>query len=107
MAHGIEIEPDALDHYAFTRGVEIRRVGFVRRTIRDPLFDDLVVGCSPDGMVGADGVVQVKRMKPSLIVKLVDGGRFPTEHKWQCHGEIWVTGRQWADLKVYYAERTE
>jgi hypothetical protein len=107
MAHGIEIEPDALDHYAFTRGVEVRRVGFVRRTILDPLLGDFIVGCSPDGMVGLEGVVQVKRMKPQLIVKLIDGARFPAEHKWQCHGEIWVTGRQWADLKIYYAERTE
>jgi len=108
MAHGIEIEPDALDHYAFTRGVEVRRVGFVRRTIRDPLFGDLVVGASPDGLIGDDGAVQVKRMKPSLIVKHLDNGtRFATAHRWQCHGEIWVTGRQWVDLKVYYAERTD
>lgn len=108
MAHGIEIEPDALDHYAFTRGVEVRRVGFVKRTIRDPLFGDLVVGASPDGLVGTDGAIQVKRMKPSLIVKYLDAGaRFATAHRWQCHGELWVTGRQWVDLKVYYAERTE
>lgn len=104
MDHGIEIEPDAADHYAFTRGGDLKTIGFIRRTIRDPLFGDLVVGCSPDRLVDKDGLLQIKRMRPDLIVQLVDSGRFPSEHRWQCHGEIWVTGRQWADLKIYYAE---
>jgi hypothetical protein len=104
MERGLDMEPAALDHYAFTRDVEVRRVGFVRRTIRDPILGDLVVGCSPDGLVGDDGVVQVKTMQPDLIVALVDSGRFPSEHRWQCQGELWVTGRRWADLKIYYDE---
>lgn len=102
MQRGVDMEPAALEHYAFTNGIEVRRVGFVRRTVRSPLGRDLVVGCSPDGIVGDDGLVQVKTMQPDLIVKLVDTGRFPSEHRAQCHGELWVTGRKWVDLKVFF-----
>jgi hypothetical protein len=101
MEKGIEVEPLALEHYAFTRGVEVSRVGFVRRTIHLPLGGTLVVGCSPDGLVGKDGIVQVKWMKQDLLVELVDKGRFPGEHRAQCQAEMWVTGRRWCDLKIF------
>jgi hypothetical protein len=105
MAHGLEIEPEAASHYAFTRGVEVCTVGFIKRTVRDPLFGDFVVGCSPDRLVGDDGILQIKRAQPDLIVQLVDSGREPTQHRWQCQGEMWVSGRKWLDLKIYYSER--
>jgi hypothetical protein len=101
MKHGVEVEPEALEHYAFVRGVEVARVGFIKRTI--PLLaGSLVVGCSPDGLVGADGIVQCKRMQPDLLVALVDGGKVPMGHRPQLQGEMWVAGRRWADLKFYY-----
>lgn len=101
MDRGIALEPKALEHYAFTRGVELQRTGFVRRTMRR-VTGDLVVGCSPDALVGSDGLVQIKTMRPDLLVALVDSGRFPSEHKWQCHGEICFSGRSWCDLMVYW-----
>ena len=104
MQRGIEMEPAALEHYSFTRGVDLERVGFVRRTIHNPLGSRLIVGCSPDSLVGKHGILQVKTMQPDLIVDLVDGGRFPTEHRWQCIGEMWVTGRAWCDLMIFYKD---
>ena len=103
MERGLEQEPALIEHYAFTRGVSVERVGFIRRTIANPLGEDLVIGCSPDGLVGADGLVQTKSLQPDLLIRLVDDGRFPAKHKWQCHGEIWVSGRQWCDLRIGYA----
>ena len=102
MDRGVEMEPALAERYAFVRGVELRPIGFVRRTICNPLHGDLVVGCSPDRLVGDDGLLQIKTMQPDLLIALLDSGRFPSEHKWQCHGEIWVTGRQWADLYIGY-----
>jgi hypothetical protein len=102
MARGIEMEPWALEHYAFTRNVEVERVGFVRRTIRNPLGEDLVIGASPDGLVAKNRVLQVKTMQPDLIVEMLDTGRQPSEHKWQCHAEMWVTGRDECDLMIGY-----
>lgn len=101
MKRGIDMEPAAIEHYEFVNGVDVQRVGFVRRT-RETTFGTLTVGCSPDGLVGADGLLQVKTMQPDLICEMVDKGRFPTEHRAQCHGELWVTGRRWTDLKIFY-----
>lgn len=101
MLRGIEMEPDAIAHYEFTRGIKTERVGFVQRTIRR-VTGDLVVGCSPDALVGKDGLLQVKTMQPDNLVELIDSGRFPSEHKWQCHGEIFFTGRSWLDLEIFY-----
>lgn len=102
MRRGRTMEAAALEHYGFTRGVEVARVGFVRRTIKRPPFPDLVVGCSPDGLVGKDRVVQIKTMEPELIIGMVRRGTFPSEHRAQCQGELWVTGRQVCDLKIFY-----
>lgn len=102
MRRGRSMEASALEDYAFTRGVEVERVGFIRRTIKRPPFTDLVVGCSPDGMVGKNKVVQIKTAEPELIVQMVDRGSFPSEHRAQCQGELWVTGRQTCDLKIFY-----
>jgi len=103
MRRGNMMEAEAVEHYAFTRRVRVERVGFVRRTIHNPLGEDLVVGCSPDGFVGDDGLLEVKTMRPDLLIELVDKGRFPTEHRAQVHGGLWVTGRKWCDLKVFYS----
>lgn len=103
MRRGRVMEAEALESYAFVRGVQIERVGFVRRTIPNPLGAALVVGASPDALVGEDGMIEIKTSRPDLIVELVESGRFPSEHKAQIHGGLWVTGRRWCDLRVFYS----
>lgn len=115
MQRGREQEPWLIEQYvgeqhrrAFARREEapsVRLVAFVRRTIRDPLMTEpLVVGCSPDALVGEDGVLETKSMRPDLLVRLLDSGRFPSEHRWQCQGSLWVAGRRWCDLRVGYQD---
>jgi hypothetical protein len=115
MDRGREQEPWLLEQYeteqhrkAFARNATfpgLRRVGFIKRTIRDPLMEEpLVVGCSPDALVEDDGMVETKSMRPNLLVKLLDSGRFPGEHRWQCQGSLWVSGRAWCDLRIGYEE---
>lgn len=104
MRRGRTMEAAAIRHYEFTRNVEVKRCGFIKRTIRDPLFGDLVIGASPDGLVGDRGIVQIKTMEPELICELVDSGRMPSEHRQQCHSEIWASGRDWCDLKIFYED---
>lgn len=102
MARGRAHEPLSLADYALTRGVEVQRVGFVRRTVRS-IGDDFVVGCSPDGIVDPDGGIESKSMKPELIVAMAEGGsKFPTQFRAQVQGNMWVMGRRWFDLRVSY-----
>ena len=97
MARGNAMEDDIRNSYCFSKGVEVERVGFVRRTAR-PGF---VVGCSPDCLVQrSQTVVEIKSMRPDLLVELWESGRFPTEHRAQCQGALWVTGWSKLDLVI-------
>ena len=104
MERGKRMEPKMLAQYALGRSEEVRRVGFVKRTCRDRLFGDLVIGGSPDALVGGEGGVEIKTMQPDLIVQLVESGRFPSEHAMQVHGYLWATGRRWWDLRICYGD---
>ena len=56
------------------------------------------VGCSPDFLVGDDGMGQIKcPYSPVNHVDTIRNG-MPEEHVAQVQGELWVTGRQWSDF---------
>lgn len=103
MRRGNEMEPEAISDFEFTNSVSVERVSFVRRKISDKLFGERVVGCSPDGFVGDHGVVEVKTMRPDKLIDLIESGKpFPSEHRAQCQGTLWVTGRRVCILKIFY-----
>ena len=93
---GNMLEPEALASYAFDRGnLRVQRVGLVLSPCRR-------FGCSPDGLVGADGMLQVKAPDGKTFVKWFREyhrtGNMPDEHKPQVHGELIITGREWSDF---------
>jgi hypothetical protein len=106
MQRGIDMEPVARDYYARTRFVDLEQIGFVRRTIHNPLGEPLVVGCSPDSFVGKGRrkLLQIKTMKPDLLIALAERGAagFPSEHRAQCQGEMFVTGADELDCIFFY-----
>lgn len=93
MERGHKMEPDARDMYAFVKGVDPARIGFVK---------DGRVGCSPDSLIGDDGLLEIKTKLPHLMVECIMRDKFPPEHVAQCQGALWVTGRQWIDIAVYW-----
>jgi hypothetical protein len=60
-----------------------------------------VVGYSPDGLVGEDGVIEIKSAKAKIQVQRIVDGVIPTEHYAQVQTGLWVTGRQWCDFISY------
>jgi predicted phage-related endonuclease len=89
---GNEQEPAARVAYELLRGALVEQVGFVKH----PTIE--WTGCSPDGLVGADGGVQIKC--PYVSANHIDTileKRVPTEYVAQVQGELWVTGREWWD----------
>lgn len=74
-----------------------QQVGFVRRK-----FGEGYVGCSPDSLVGLEGVLEIKTKLPHLQLEVVIQNRLPPEHVAQCQGVLWVTGRQWLDFVSYW-----
>lgn len=94
-ARGHEMEPEAIDTYAFVRDVDVSPGGFFT-------LDDGSAGCSPDGLVGNDGVTQVKTALPELHLEMLLADRLPPAHKPQVQGELWVAEREWSDFVCYW-----
>lgn len=100
---GTEQEPLAKMAYEARFGEPVLNVGFIRHQ-KHPR-----VGCSPDGLVGVDGGVECKSVIATTQLDTWLGGDFPTEHRAQIQGNLWVTGREWWDFVSfcpdYVAER--
>lgn len=93
MERGKLMEAEARDLYAFMTDLIPQQVGFIRNGAK---------GCSPDSLIGADGVLEVKSKLPHLTIECLLRGEFPAEHKAQCQGALWVTEREWVDIAVYW-----
>jgi predicted phage-related endonuclease len=59
------------------------------------------VGYSPDGLVGDDGLIEIKSAKAKIQVQRIVDGDIPTEHMAQVQTGLWVTGRKWCDFISY------
>lgn len=95
MEWGKENEPEARDYYSDFMGCEVKQVGFIAD-------DDDLYGCSPDGLVGDDGMVQIKCPKPETLILWHAAGELPLEHKAQIQGEMFIAKRQWNDLFAWH-----
>ena len=90
---GHVMEPQARDLYMFQTGAQLDQVGFIRRGR---------VGCSPDSLIGEDGGLEIKTTAPHLLIDIILKDEFPSVHKAQVQGTLWVTGRQWWDIAVFW-----
>lgn len=94
MEKGKENEPLIREWYERTKLVEVRQVGFVY----NPAVN---AGCSPDGLIGDDGMVEIKWANPHILIEILERGTMPTAHRPQCHGALWVCRRKWVDLTIW------
>lgn len=86
MQWGTEAEPYAIDEFRRSTGQPVERVGFIE------LNDGC--GCSPDGLVGDDSIIEVKCPKPETLIRWQLNGELPSEYRMQVLGSLWVTGRE-------------
>lgn len=94
MRYGTETEPEARRWYVFHCGLEVEEVGFCTT-------DDGRFGCSPDGLVGADGLLELKCPLGKTHVSYLVADVLPLEYFPQVHGQLLVTGRKWVDFVSY------
>lgn len=92
---GKDVEPFAREAYELETGNLVVETGFILHPHHD------FIGCSPDGLIGFDGGLEMKCPKdPQVHVKtLLDG--MPSEHVGQVQGCMYVTGRKWWDFVSY------
>lgn len=95
MERGTELEDDAVALYEFQKDIDVNRVGFCLR-------DDGMVGCSPDGLVGPDGGLEIKcpAAKTQIEYILAEQSFYP-KYKPQVQGNLYVTEREWWDLLAF------
>jgi hypothetical protein len=94
MARGRAWEPEARELYALAYGAEPYGVGFV-------LNRDKGVGYSPDSFLGDNGLLEIKTGTDAMI-DVIERDVFPAEFMLQCQGGLYVTGREWIDLCLYW-----
>lgn len=91
MQYGIDTETRARLSYEFLTDSEVSQVGFC-------LSDCGRFGCSPDGLIGDEGGLELKCPNLETHAKyLLDGG-LPAEYKCQVHGSLIVSGLDWWDF---------
>jgi hypothetical protein len=93
MERGKVMEDEARSFYEFMTDAQCERVGFIRNGRK---------GASPDSLIGANGMVEIKTKLPHLMIETILRGEFPAEHKAQCQGQLWVAEREWIDIAVYW-----
>lgn len=94
LEQGTILEDEALPWFEFAYSVDVTRVGFCTT-------DDGRVGCSPDGLIGDDGGIEIKCPQPQTHVAYLLDGVVPDDYVAQVHGSMFVTGRPWWQFLSY------
>lgn len=88
------LEGEARPWLDFEFNWKIQTVGFCTT-------DDGRIGCSPDGLIGDDGGVEIKCPEGPTHIKYLLSGQLPVQYAAQVHGCMMVTGRQWWNFVSY------
>lgn len=94
MERGLELEKRARSWYEFTYDVKVEQVGFIER-------DDRSCGCSPDGLIGDEGLLQIKCYSAANHVGVMLNP-LKTKHLPQILGEMAIAERKWTDLVFWH-----
>ncbi|MDO5532872.1 lambda exonuclease family protein [Sutterella sp.] len=95
MQWGIEHEAEARDAYEVETGELVDLVGFVPHP-EIPWF-----GASPDGLVGDDGLLEIKCPNTTTHLERIAAGVVPEEYRPQMLVQLLCTGRRWVDFVDY------
>jgi len=97
MERGAGLEAEAISQYEMIYDVDVTPVGFIT--------DDKGRGCSPDGLVGSEGSVEIKCLKPvnhvAAMVEYDATGEFDAKYIPQTQGQMLIAQRAWCDLILY------
>lgn len=94
MREGGEQEPLARQAYDLETGNIVHEVGAIAT-------DDDMFLYSPDGLIGEDGLLEIKTiLRGDRILKIIGEGDL-SDFMDQCLGGLWLTGRKWIDLVLW------
>lgn len=93
MERGNELEPLARDMYFLQTGNEVEEVGFVELS--------KYVGASPDGLVGKDGLLEIKSPRNNTHFDFILNEKIKSIYIWQMQMQMYVIDRKWCDFASY------
>lgn len=93
IERGHELEAMARNSYELESGNLVKQVGFVEL--------DEFTGCSPDGFILEDGMVEIKCKNDANYVRYLYDRKIDPAHNWQIQFNLMVSGRQWCDYVVF------
>ena len=92
LQHGIDTEPLARAAYEAVKDVLVDEVGFVPHpTIQ-------MAGASPDGLVGEDGLLEIKCPNTATHIETLLSQAVPSKYNTQMQFQMACTGREWCDF---------
>jgi len=96
MQRGIEMEDEARKLYELQADKEVKQVGLCVSE------GNIIYGASPDGLIGSDGLLEIKCPLIATHVSYLLENKLPTDYYQQTQGQLLVTGRKWVDFMSYY-----
>ena len=96
MLRGIEMEAEAAEWYELSNDCEAQKAGLCYRD------ESKLYACSPDRLIGEDGLLEIKCPEIHTHVGYLLDNELPMDYFQQIQGQLFVTGRKWADFMSYY-----
>lgn len=93
MVRGNELEALARDAYELETGIVVKQVGFIEKSD--------FVGCSPDGIIEPDGLLEIKCPSDTNFVKYMYEKKIDTKYIWQVQMQMLVSERNWVDFVIF------
>ena len=92
MQFGLDNEAQARAAYSFCYDADVIEVGFI------PHPTIPISGCSPDGLIGTDGLVEIKVPNSATHIETLLGSEIPDKYIVQMQFQMACTGAKWADF---------
>jgi len=93
MLRGLEQEAEARSLYEMMKDVDVQQVGLVKGSEHRHY--------SPDGLVGDDGLLEIKSTIPSIHIETIIQNEIPPEYRKQCQWGLFICQRRWVDFVSY------
>ena len=110
MLRGKLMEERAVDWYEMHEEIDTQKIGFISS---DEFMEDHRgrrwhrYGCSPDRLIGEDGLLEIKCPKPGTQMKYFIKGTADRRYWSQLQGQLFISERQWVDILCWHEEMTQ
>jgi len=97
MARGLELESEARNAYEL-KNQKVILTGFIDH----PSIKQ--AGASPDGLIGEDGLIEIKCLNIKNHNDIVKKETLPKQYNLQIQFQLACTNREWCDFVAYHPE---